>query len=143
MRGATGLPARVFRIAAHISIHAPHARSDAGGGASAQKTQHFNPRSSCEERRQRRGGRGREDTDFNPRSSCEERQPSRRTQRKTLCDFNPRSSCEERLESIDKDGHAFGISIHAPHARSDLRSQVRPAGDAGISIHAPHARSDE
>ena len=34
------------------------------------------------------------------------------------------------------------ISIHAPHARSDLHRQVRYDHHARISIHAPHARSD-
>ena len=33
------------------------------------------------------------------------------------------------------------ISIHAPHARSDLTSLALP-GKPAISIHAPHARSD-
>ncbi len=36
---------------------------------------------------------------------------------------------------------AILISIHAPHARSDVR-QVDIAAPRGISIHAPHARSD-
>ena len=35
-----------------------------------------------------------------------------------------------------------GISIHAPHARSDDRQFVGRAGGQHISIHAPHARSD-
>ena len=34
-----------------------------------------------------------------------------------------------------------GISIHAPHARSDRQHQLLAGGKA-ISIHAPHARSD-
>ena len=34
-----------------------------------------------------------------------------------------------------------GISIHAPHARSDDAIYKRPR-QHGISIHAPHARSD-
>ena len=55
--------------------------------------------------------------------------------------FNPRSSCEERLYSvvvIDE----LRISIHAPHARSDLPLPAEPLAD-DISIHAPHARSDK
>ena len=36
---------------------------------------------------------------------------------------------------------SFVISIHAPHARSDLNGMsVHNVND--ISIHAPHARSD-
>ena len=79
-----------------ISIHAPHARSDIKTTSRPLKTAYFNPR-----------------------SSCEERLVLGSLSIHTLPYFNPRSSCEERL-----------------------RSQVRPAGDAGISIHAPHARSD-
>ena len=77
--------------------------------------------------------------------------------------FNPRSSCEERLEHIS-DAPLCKISIHAPHARSDLPAgaravpadyfnprsscEERPAVGVQasvylfISIHAPHARSD-
>ena len=79
--------------------------------------------------------------------------------------FNPRSSCEER-PYLAHDGHgSFLISIHAPHARSDLAAQlstrkyllfqstllmrgataiIRPRDACNkISIHAPHARSDK
>ena len=38
---------------------------------------------------------------------------------------------------------ASGISIHAPHTRSDPYRFVLAAFPWGISIHAPHARSDE
>ena len=62
-----------------ISIHAPHARSDSVG---------WYPRR----------GIG----DFNPRSSCEERRDASTAQR-TYLNFNPRSSCEERrAESADR-----------------------------------------
>ena len=100
---------------------------------------------------------------FNPRSSCEERRfvlPRQETStifQSTLLmrgatedkaqvsaergDFNPRSSCEERLAIAYAVMAKFDISIHAPHARSDLRQSQAPQ-DEGISIHAPHARSD-
>ena len=40
--------------------------------------------------------------------------------------FNPRSSCEERLfEYLRAIAHHVCISIHAPHARSDLPVSVR------------------
>ena len=55
-----------------ISIHAPHARSDARKLKQAQDEANFNPRSSCEERRPSRHRR-RRCVHFNPRSSCEER----------------------------------------------------------------------
>ena len=37
---------------------------------------------------------------------------------------------------------ASGISIHAPHARSDSLRYLRFVPVSQISIHAPHARSD-
>ena len=56
--------------------------------------------------------------------------------------FNPRSSCEERRPRQLSDSMQPSISIHAPHARSDVRT---PDVDhcVLISIHAPHARSDQ
>ena len=38
--------------------------------------------------------------------------------------------------------YARQISIHAPHARSDVSRDFRKKGVCSISIHAPHARSD-
>ena len=55
--------------------------------------------------------------------------------------FNPRSSCEKRPGIMDL-AAASGISIHAPHTRSDPYRFVLAAFPWGISIHAPHARSD-
>ncbi len=77
--------------------------------------------------------------------------------------FNPRSSCEERhLGGLNKRIHILfqstllmrgattqgaaerrpcDISIHAPHARSDMDSKATKPYPQ-ISIHAPHARSD-
>ena len=96
MRGATGSHAQK-RVCPAISIHAPHARSDNGlrdshdllfvisihapharSDDSSSKSyvaaaRHFNPRSSCEERRQSSGRTSRLSANFNPRSSCEER----------------------------------------------------------------------
>ena len=57
----------------HISIHAPHARSDASARTSSSRSAHFNPRSSCEERHTGKPRRAAHLSDFNPRSSCEER----------------------------------------------------------------------
>ena len=121
-----------------ISIHAPHARSDldtltainARGvfqstllmrGATSVSSKHAATRY------------------FNPRSSCEERHRLI-TQRQSSTHFNPRSSCEERLDP--KEAHELSlISIHAPHARSDVELFQTVIG-LDISIHAPHARSD-
>ena len=122
-----------------ISIHAPHARSDKVRPKSFTSTCYFNPRSSCEERPWS-VSRVKYKEYFNPRSSCEERHcehPMLHRERY----FNPRSSCEERRERWDLEYLGTDISIHAPHARSDLRQyQARRA--LRISIHAPHARSD-
>ena len=56
-----------------ISIHAPHARSDLTDIGNAIRSKNdFNPRSSCEERRNSHVSSAGESY-FNPRSSCEER----------------------------------------------------------------------
>ena len=122
---------------------------------------HFNPRSSCEERPKKTARPSQSISNFNPRSSCEERRDSfRRYMEKdyfnprssceerhmpvvgtvTLVYFNPRSSCEERRHTLFIEQRNV-ISIHAPHARSDVRRSKADVGHA-ISIHAPHARSD-
>ena len=59
-----------------------------------------------------------------------------------FCHFNPRSSCEERPERNRAALERLGISIHAPHARSDKGNHTHHAKTEQISIHAPHARSD-
>ena len=95
MRGATQRRERQS-LADRISIHAPHARSDALFRCpNRTQSHHFNPRSSCEERLLASGG----DTSIvlfqstllmrgatcSPWMSCT-----------SAPDFNPRSSCEER-----------------------------------------------
>ena len=78
-----------------ISIHAPHARSDRLGypaelqGRISIHAPHA--RSDCRCQPVYRCARY-----FNPRSSCEER-PSSLCAARTTLNFNPRSSCEERL----------------------------------------------
>ena len=146
-----------------ISIHAPHARSDALRAAMSARSAYFNPRSSCEERLDCFG-----------------------------CPVNPFLFQSTLLmRGATKAGwrayRQTGISIHAPHARSDrsaltrlrlyrsfqstllmrgatghfiaqadivlvfqstllMRGATRRMGpvhsDHHISIHAPHARSD-
>ena len=89
------LPAQ-FRPATEISIHAPHARSDLSG-------------------------KGRQISEPVFQSTLLMRGATRQTSVHdlTVAYFNPRSSCEERrrhpLMAVTKGG----ISIHAPHARSD------------------------
>ena len=79
----------------HISIHAPHARSDLTTMMMQTRFSNFNPRSSCEERPGKEET-AREEPHFNPRSSCEERQEAWSEQALFRAYFNPRSSCEER-----------------------------------------------
>ena len=99
---------------------------------------------------------------FNPRSSCEERLAPCPLCQNAIANFNPRSSCEERHDRLTR-LHYSTISIHAPHARSDAMyagdgmcttfqstllmrgatpAQIHLTSFRQISIHAPHARSD-
>ena len=134
----------------------------ASSSAIRSTARHFNPRSSCEERLTSYYSQTIA-TYFNPRSSCEER-PKEVAGEGVCTDFNPRSSCEERPCSRHARIHRADISIHAPHARSDVGSidlptirrpfqstlLMRGATNLDekshvafiISIHAPHARSD-
>ena len=78
---------------------------------------------------------------FNPRSSCEERrhlQIRARPQRH----FNPRSSCEERLKTAERieQQRLFQSTLLMRGATQDERHRAHYQGR--ISIHAPHARSD-
>ena len=87
-------------------------------GNQSRRAYNFNPRSSCEERRRTRCRGGSRHDYFNPRSSCEERRP-----RSARCGMYSafQSTLLMRgatLFSCAKGGGA-GISIHAPHARSD------------------------
>ena len=123
-----------------ISIHAPHARSDAGPDLRPEYSGYFNPRSSCEERHPLDGiflWR----QDFNPRSSCEERPKIHDVTDAYYTDFNPRSSCEERLftKNICYSFATFQSTLLMRGATTIRRERVIPVG---ISIHAPHARSD-
>ena len=101
---------------------------------------------------------------FNPRPPCGERQRRFQCLRSYSVYFNPRPPCGERPYFGYHNGGFQSISIHAPHAGSDLApimivSQVfnfnprPPCGERrargaplflckGISIHAPHAGSD-
>ena len=79
-----------------ISIHAPHAGSDANRPVAREQHRYFNPRSPCGERRS------------GDCSRC------RRT------DFNPRSPCGERHNDKRMASFRGNISIHAPHAGSDM-----------------------
>ena len=101
-----------------ISIHAPHVGSDA-----------------------RLIRNDLIEADFNPRSPCGERQWDQVLHGRPP-DFNPRSPCGERLDRVPFFPFVKSISIHAPHAGSDLTAARSACDSANISIHAPHAGSD-
>ena len=83
----------------HISIHAPHARSD----KMRKKIYH------------------RRSHNFNPRSSCEERQFMLFRNFWTAISIHaPHARSDQQWGGPFADGR--GISIHAPHARSDICS---------------------
>ena len=77
---------------------------------------------------------------FNPRSSCEERPTS---MRRVMWPSSFQSTLLMRGATFFHRLHSCmnNISIHAPHARSDEVERLAEAPYA-ISIHAPHARSD-
>ncbi len=107
-----------YKTGGIISIHAPHTRSDAGGHLLQRNLSHFNPRSSYEERQGPAG--------FTIRShgisihAPHTRSDSSATrQRAPFGNFNPRSSYEERPVQDALRRHRHKISIHAPHTRSD------------------------
>ena len=163
MRGAT-VSCLTKAVVVHISIHAPHARSDRNMPLRRIEPSYFNPRSSCEERParekpSRRQGRisihaphARSDPPCRIRCAMSSAKisihaPHARSDYYTTYtaqksrNFNPRSSCEERLAlNAAADAKAY-ISIHAPHARSD-KANFAWSCTRMISIHAPHARSD-
>ena len=132
---------KVQWVCTQISIHAPHARSDQLPRRPTSRARYFNPRSSCEERQ-----------------ADGTAEKSKGTFQSTL--LMRGATCYDILHGCRR---LKNISIHAPHARSDLREH-RPfpvpacisilmrgatfcltiGGLAElISIHAPHARSDQ
>ena len=139
MRGATKI-AHFGNQQDAISIHAPHARSDLPHIYRLHGEAHFNPRSSCEERRDwgkewsdgvkfqstllMRGATNRALSDY-PIYRISIHAPHARSDRLQgfehfrYRNFNPRSSCEERLGAMMQAAQLGLISIHAPHARSD------------------------
>ena len=104
MRGATYKSRRHFD-GFHISIHAPHARSD-----EALKARIRAYRISIH------APHARSDIGRHPSAS-------------SCWNFNPRSSCEERRPIAELAYVGEGISIHAPHARSDNKVAEMSAWD--------------
>ena len=127
------------------------------------RRRYFNPRSSCEERRPAAAAGDGWAKIFQSTLLMRGATPDQALRRTRTMDFNPRSSCEERPEydlmaewertfqstllmrgatgRRRPGGRRCEISIHAPHARSDIRAAIYIRVST-ISIHAPHARSD-
>ena len=125
-----------------ISIHAPHARSDLVSLHWTYPDIHFNPRSSCEERRVALTATLMLWANFNPRSSCEERRGTKTTD---MIESKFQSTLLMRGATT---GLSFGQAIEAIFQSTLLMRgatyRLAFAIDLGllISIHAPHARSD-
>ena len=185
MRGATET-CRCGASSRHISIHAPHARSDQrgrsllGGRAGFQSTllmrgataclllsrispQHFNPRSSCEERLTAISAamptvifqstllmRGATWVfiDIHKHRNISIHAPHARSDARVATPltpiqyFNPRSSCEERRAKLHSQ-FAAGMTFQSTLLMrgATCRLEIDAIFDS-ISIHAPHARSD-
>ena len=77
---------------------------------------------------------------FNPRSSCEERRDLHRCGGQHCISIHAPHARSDRCPSIVCPNRTH-ISIHAPHARSDYGIWLS-TDNRIISIHAPHARSD-
>ena len=106
-----------------ISIHAPHAGSDPQRRQPGSSRHYFNPRSQCGERRN-------ESYTYSVNGTFQSTLPMRgatwsvpgRTGSRS--DFNPRSPCGERRNRDDEIDSIYKISIHTPHAGSDLFSMT-------------------
>ena len=183
MRGATS-PKLAAQAAIMISIHAPHARSDQASAYHGRRIPYFNPRSSCEERRHMLTWYDARDISIHA--------PHARSDLSILTSHLAHDIFQSTLlmrgatnTAKSAGGHrlfqstllmrgatsrrpfayqSFVISIHAPHARSDLLNDAHlallflfqstllmrgattqsdfPGCRVPISIHAPHARSD-
>ena len=161
MRGATGTKVGMYYDAVGISIHAPHARSDSESACPDCVDQHFNPRSSCEERQLSLSCSVEDGISIHaPHARSDNRKgcdslsqrisihaPHARSDRSSSmlgtirAYFNPRSSCEER-HGADKEMRA-GIVFQSTLLMRGATQCRRQCRDGHlISIHAPHARSD-
>ena len=107
---------------------------------SSSATMHFNPRSSCEERRPLHDDRGQLQhiSIHAPHARSDATSGNALVLTKFQSTLLMRGATIQYIYEGDR-GHV--ISIHAPHARSDGIHNVRQRVQR-ISIHAPHARSD-
>ena len=119
MRGATAPNCETDSIKG-ISIHAPHAGSDYSCPSRPKPAVYFNPRSPCGERLVGVINDG-DFADFNPRSPCGERQNllAGKTATKLFQSTLPMRGATA-FPALEVQSST--ISIHAPHAGSDLDS---------------------
>ena len=123
-----------------ISIHAPHAGSDNGNDVLLTVRDHFNPRSPCGERRPCNGTGKNCLWNFNPRSPCGERRYNTGAYGRAI-NFNPRSPCGERPAAMQKELRDMEFQSTLPMRGATMVSTRLPPNNK-ISIHAPHAGSD-
>ena len=116
--GERPVPCRLPIAWVQISIHAPHAGSDLLPSSCMGDTRSFQ-------------------STLPMRGAT----TARATTRQLRQHFNPRSPCGERHRGHPVRRRGIQISIHAPHAGSDLQIR-RMLHSPRISIHAPHAGSD-
>ena len=160
MRGAKFLSCHLL-CRTVISIHAPHAGSEAAMGSLFTGLVHFNPRSPCGERMDGRAAYV-SCRDFNPRSPCGERTEKLESHADKV-NFNPRSPCGERSKNNGYDMGILRFQSTLP-MRGAKRPKPRekpewvfqstlpmrganslrklPSDTGRISIHAPHAGSE-
>ena len=97
-----------------ISIHTPHAGSDNSFYSMSTFSFHFNPHSPCGER------------------PCTYHPPAA-----YVSDFNPHSPCGERQWAGPADANGIAISIHTPHAGSDVVKLPDQLHHQNFNPHSP------
>ena len=141
MRGATDYHKAMFGTSKDFNPRSSCEERHVRSAYRPKVEYHFNPRSSCEERLDKSVTVPIYQFDFNPRSSCEERHLIGIKVVAAPVNFNPRSSCEERLMAISCRKHKERFqSTLLMRGATAVYDWCRRAGL--ISIHAPHARSD-
>ncbi len=122
-----------------VSIHAPHARGDRSSASPRCGSSSFNPRPSCEGRRERAVADA-------ERPAVSIHAPHARGDLRGLARPASEPVSIHAPHARGDDEGAVGhrpvqVSIHAPHARGDGTAYYLP-DRSNVSIHAPHARGD-
>ena len=108
------LPVLLVVLPGQISIHTPHAGSDPGFIAAFLNR-----------------------VDFNPHSPCGERPDTTDHCQHTLTNFNPHSPCGERPTHDRHIKADLLISIHTPHAGSDIFKHIFHKPQRYFNPHSP------